>query len=761
MKMFCKANIAVGATVWAFFAHATDFSSWFQLATDDVNVYEGACWADPADESGAKVAVSSEGRYYVPAGMTAKTPSETSTFPGESLAVAGTLKLARYAATHTINDLRLLPGSVLTTVGTYNYLAGNVDIAGTEEAPVTMNMFHYGMKNHFEYRSNFTGGPDSVVRTASTSVNVTLENMLACYLGITGSWANYFGKWIIGSNTCVKLCKDAVVIPGEISVEGNGMLTINNVYVPSAITVGSLTLSDDAMVYVPLRGGITPVITMTNSFSISGSPVFVVDRDISADNSIAALKLSGAAAKNAPDVSDLRLGTIDIDFGDLKDKARAEVHDNGDGTKSVRFVWDGLVQMLTSNSSYKPEESAFNATATAYWSTGEIPDSSFSGDVYCGRRSLQWCSWRHFSYPGMTLYTRGNVYAHVHSLDLKAIIVLGDINICTYSGPDVTELKAPLKLNGSRVGISGRNSHKIILSGEISGPGALVIRWDGAANNHNFGAEITGINTGFSGGVHVDTAVSNYDAANGVDMAIRLKIRDAHNLGGVYSGEDPWKAFHVDGYSYVECSGDIVLSEPSRGLFVDYGSRFFVASGKTLQIDYPMTYGGEFVKLGAGDLVLGCAAPGFATNGVPCELPLEGTNVLTIAEGSLRIAATNAVNGLAVNFAAGAELVVDPCPDDSDLRKYGAINTKWSVPFTGGTADGSIPVTFLPRTFPDEAFSCAICTVSASAAEALKLDAPDRVQKRGCSVSTRQNEDGTVTFVANISAKVGLEIIIR
>ena len=731
-----------------------DYSTWFQQVVNNVNVYSSNCWVDPADATATKVSASAGNLYYVPVGMTAYTPEVNSTFPGASLAVAGTLSLRKYAKTHTINDLRLLAGSTLNSGGTYNYLAGNVDIGGTEAAPVKMWMFYYGMKNHFEYSANFTGGRDSVVRMGSSSTTVSRDQMLACYLGITGNWANYFGKLIIGTNVCVKLSSGSNQFPGEVFIENKGMLSFNNYSIPQNVTIGSLTLSDGAMVYTLFNGSHWTLLTVTNSFSVVGSPTFIItNRNLDLDNSITLLRLGDAAAANAPDVSGLGFEIVEYNF-DLREKMHADLKDNGDGTKDMRFVWPGLVQMVTSNGSYQPEKSAFNATNTSYWSTGVIPDSSFTGDVYCSDRNLQWREWLHFSYPGMTLYTLGNIFAHVHSLDLKAINILGNMGIYSYAGPTTTELKAPLVLNGHKVVIGGRNGRTVVLSGEISGSGKLDIRWDGAPERP-FGVDIKGTNTNFSGSVYVFSHDGSYDS-EGADQAIRLEFHDARNLGGVYSDADSWKAFQVAGYSYVKCSGDITLSEPTRGLFVDRGARFYVPTGKTLEIDYQMTYGGEFMKLGPGDVVLGCAAPGFATNGVPAELPLAGTNVLTIAEGALRVAATNAVNGLAVKFADGTGLVVDPCPSDADLQTYGAINTRWSVPFTGAAAGEAIPVTFLERTFPEKAFSAAICTVSAAAAETIAFDVPSRVQKRKCRVATRPNPDGSVTFVAGFSARSGL-----
>ena len=742
--------LAAAALTLAFvvYGDATDYSDWFQQAVHNVDVFTSACWVDPGDETQTKVTATSGNSYYVPPGMTALTPTANSTFPDAALAVAGTLQLRNYNTTHTFNDLRLLAGAELKH-NSYNYIAGNVTIEGTVESPARMNIFYYGMNNHFEYRANFSGGAGAVVRTGSATASVTREKMEACYLGISGSWGNFFGRWIIGSNTCARLSGSAKTFPGTISIERNGLIRF-----PDSssfnVTIGDLDLGDGSMVkYVSGNHGL---VTVTNSLNISGSPLFILGCDIPVTNVLHVLRLSGAAAQNAPDVSNLRL-ELGYSVGNLIDDAHAVLRDNGDGTKDVCFVWNDLVHMVTSNGSYDVAKSAFNPANASYWSTGEIPDSSFAGKVYCATRAIQWKGWSHFSYPEMSLYTRGNIYAHVHSLNLREIVVLGDLNLYTYSGPSETEIKAPLKLNGHQVGLRGRESRKMVLSGEVSGAGGLVIQWDGA-DGANFSADIKGINTNFAGRVHVYSRAGLYDAANGVDTAARMEFHDARNLGGVYEGADSWKALQVTGYSYVECSGDIVLSEPTRGLFVNGGARFNVPSGKTLEIDYPVTYGGEFMKVGPGSLVLGCAAPCFATTGVPYRLPIEGTTVLTVAGGSLRIAATNAVNGLAVSFAAGTALAVDPCPADADLRDYGAINTKWGAPFAS-TQGGAIPVSFLDRQFPDTAFSVAICTVSQTASETLQFDVPGTVKSRKCTVTTRTNPDGTVSFVADFSAKPG------
>ena len=756
--MLCKKSekmtVATLAALSLMFAAYADsgYDSWFQQSNNNVNVFTSSCWVDPADGSQTKVVATAGNSYYVPAGKTALTPDANSTFPGSALAVAGTLKLTSWDKVYTINDLRMLPGSVLTH-NSYNYLAGNVAIEGTPESPVKMNIFYYGMSNHFAYRSNFSGGVGNVVRTGSTSTSITREKMEACYLAISGSWANFLGRWIVGSNTCARLSGSATTFPGTISIERDGLIYIPTSSTFKNVTIGDLDLSNGSMVKLQYASGNHSLVTVTNSLSISGSPLFICECDIPATNVLHVLRLSGVAAKNVPDVSGLRLELAGFNVGDLLGDAHAVLRDNGDGTKDVCFVWDDLVHMITANHTYDETKSAFYAANASYWSTGEIPGSTFTGKVYCASRAIQWKKWDYLGYRGMSLYTRGDIYAHVYSLNLKEIVVLGSLNMSSYSGPATTEIKAPLKLNGYQVKIIGRDDHKIVLSGEVSGTGGLGVRWDDSGRQA-FSVDIKGTNTNFAGSVYVHSPAGAYNAANDVDHAVRMVIHDGRNLGGVYEGKDSWKAFRVDGYSYVECSGDIVLSQPTRGLFVDGGARFNVPSGKTLEIDYPVTYGGEFMKVGPGSLVLGCAAPGFATNGVPYSLPLEGTNVLTVAGGSLRIAATNAVNGLAVSFAAGTALVVDPCPADADLREYGAINTKWGVPFAS-TQGGAIPVSFLDRQFPDTAFSVAICTVSQTASETLQFDVPGTVKRRKCTVTTRSNPDGTMTFVANFSAKPG------
>ena len=101
----------------------TDYSTWFRQAVDKKNVFTDACWVDPADASQTKVSATPGNSYYVPTGMLAYTPDVNSTFPGDALAVAGTLQQGKYNVTYTYNDLRMLPGSVLKH-NSYNYLAG-------------------------------------------------------------------------------------------------------------------------------------------------------------------------------------------------------------------------------------------------------------------------------------------------------------------------------------------------------------------------------------------------------------------------------------------------------------------------------------------------------------------------------------------------------------------------------------------------------------------------------------------------------------
>ena len=252
----------------------------------------------------------------------------------------------------------------------------------------------------------------------------------------------------------------------------------------------------------------------------------------------------------------------------------------------------------------------------------------------------------------------------------------------------------------------------------------------------------------------------NYDATTGYDKAMRVTLNDGRNLGGEYEEEDAWRALTFANYVYVTAAANLDFTAPTRGFCVERGARFDVGEGKTVRIGAPFTFAGELVKLGAGRLILG--GPARFIDGAAETAPLAGTNVLTVSAGTLGVAATNALDGVAVSFASGTALSVDPGAADADVLNYGAVCLKWATPFTvaGG---GALPVTFAANFTPENGiprFEAAICTVSSTVAQDLTFAPQNGYGKYKLTIVPRSNADGSVTFVASFTFR-GFQISFR
>ena len=167
------------------------------------------------------------------------------------------------------------------------------------------------------------------------------------------------------------------------------------------------------------------------------------------------------------------------------------------------------------------------------------------------------------------------------------------------------------------------------------------------------------------------------------------------------------------------------------------------------------------MKDGAGCLALGGAAQ-FSNDGSgPGGAPAATSNRLVVAEGSLKVCSTNAIDGVQVELASGVPLVLDVAPAADGMAEYGAVSTKWGTPFV--LADGALKIAF------DDAsgflasnpgnFRVAICTLPAATAEGLDVSVGRIPFYKLRSFERRSNGDGTVTLVAGFSRRSTVMII--
>ena len=228
------------------------------------------------------------------------------------------------------------------------------------------------------------------------------------------------------------------------------------------------------------------------------------------------------------------------------------------------------------------------------------------------------------------------------------------------------------------------------LDSRLEGSGNIRVQAYAETSDPRFRAEFNSINTNYTGKVRVWTptyaGASGKPATPTLTYSTRFHLWDARNVGGRI-GSFAYDGFSVGNMSCVVVTNDVTFDTSfNRGIYIVSMGRFNVSQGATLTFATPVTFAGELRKEGAGVLALG-AKPRFI-DGDESTDPVAGTNVLNVAAGGIKVVSAEALDGLAVTFAAGAELHVPAVTDDADLAAYGAVMTRTLSSFAtdGGKA---------------------------------------------------------------------------
>ncbi len=229
-------------------------------------------------------------------------------------------------------------------------------------------------------------------------------------------------------------------------------------------------------------------------------------------------------------------------------------------------------------------------------------------------------------------------------------------------------------------------------------------------------------------------------------VAVGEKTPQRIRLGG------PLEEFRADAleladYSVLEARNDIDLNVAGRGVTITGNAGMAAPENATLAISNDITWKGALAKIGAGTLALGGKA----------IIPSGETASLAVGEGFLEVRSTNAVDGVAVTFASGAHLLVDPTAT-GDVATYGAVNLS-ATPF-GGTLPVAFDLPAIGENGEHRYADIAVATVrDAATAAALNLSAR-KIPGHGVTFSTRSNTDGTVSILASIGRN-GIVLVVR
>ena len=471
--------------------------------------------------------------------------------------------------------------------------------------------------------------------------------------------------------------------------------------------------------------------------------------------------LSSQSEEGSSGLSDVKIASLDgSDYGRFF--AFSNVG-NEDGSKDIYLTTPGIVTMTNVNveSSGYPagsvQYSAFQQGHAGDWSNLKTPTPDSKLHYWAVKRL---CFFESVKMPEATLTMDVNC-----SWKSGADIQFKEINIFTGKSFGLWGGNSQRKIKADRLNIlrSDNDASKSVnlyvgqvftvnIDAEIAGKGNLALQ-----NNNDISCKfvLPHLNTNFNGRLIVSQAMNTKSLTH---YQLKCQVSDVRNLGGEYTvSDDKFNAIEFKLYPSMLFVDNVSFTDPTRGMYINAGVQFDVASGKTLKLANQVTYAGILRKTGSGMLDL--AGPCRFMDGKADTPPVASSNELHMTAGSLRISSKSAADGLMVRFEEGTKLVI---PSDSEA---GYCNVKYSNPLVVDTNDGKLPVQI---EFSDSSdvgnVEVPICTFNAEAAEKIPVSL-FRLAKpsNGSLIKSfvkKTLEDGNIAYVATVGA-VGTQIIVR
>ena len=710
-------------------------------------------------------------KYYVPVDKVLASEyssNDPHTFKGDELAIAGGFLHVREANKKTVVPvMAFCQGGYFTCgksqkAGTYSFESGHVEIRSVGQKPAQFRYPTDSEKTSYpQLTMKFYGGADAEFEFVNTGAG---SNTFGFHLN--GALSDYLGTMTIANGARPKLTLADNAVPSILKVRDGGVLDMS--LVPSDLTVGTLSWADGGILSFPVTDEKYANIIVTNALQVSGTPRFTLAglSNVGAGEppSYPLFILSGPAAENVPDLS----GVAGTPIAGPLPHWRLVVTANDDGTKTVFATYKEIVTLVNDYSSTTPKYSALYDGNGSYWSNGELPTSGY--DYYIISNML-WYSGGPSSFAGDSL-----TIAPDKTVRCARTVTVNDLNLdggtWMFIGANNAYLHGRVTAWPEVSTFSGYNGNRLVIDAAIAGNGELDFKMHTGIKSPGISYVLAGDNSAFAGKIKITTPVyagaSDKPAVPDLEKGYytKVQINDDYSLGGAYAGSDNWCAVTLEKQSRIIVTNDIVLSEPTRGLFVSGVGYVQVAEEATFALESPLTLGGELIKLGEGVLSLGGQVS--FIDGNPATSPVEGVNKLTVAEGALKISSANACNGMEISFENGARLIVDASAG-GEIAERGLNNVAWETPFRFGNGMEVLPVEFeLPSGFDySTKLRLGICTFDPDAASDFDVGsfAVKRVPHMFAKVVKVENyaEDGSVesvTFACDLSP-AGLRILVR
>ena len=689
--------------------------------------FAGASWSETvADPSTRDYMVNSGRTFYTSNGEVINAKSLTFGVVGGT---TGNF-YAYYNATFNNNGIIFAKGSCYLNKSSVN-LDGKVSFTSPASAPFVF----YGSKD----RDRGITFPKSVSAPATAGILAYSRETNTFFVTFSADASAYLGSIVVTSryNSAGVASGAEFRLSGTASYFG-GSITVRDgaTFRPQiATSVGSLSLEPGSS--LSLVAGST--LTVRTALTVTGGPVPITlsgapSAEVDAVTRYALVTMPAGSACTEADFSVPNYGS------NFRTAPHLYMETSGE-TKTLYAAYYPTVTLETKNNGTSIGDTTTESAVTngAYWSDGE-PVHDFA-HYYVKRLSgttgimTPYAPEETMVFPGRSLrfaeytqiairtgdYTISNLYFNCGS---NGTTVYG------LTGGDVT-LRGKFSVNANGIVSFGPRAEGVIrMAGPISGPESSLLNICGSAAGTSLCRGIVvldGDNSAYAGKMTI--TIDHPGNLRFADRFLSLRVSDTASLGGARS-EFAYDALKIERAGRLEAYDSFTMDEPTRGVFVSWQGRFYVASGKTMTLKEQLTVNGRVYKEGTGTLALGGALQFLDAGGALTDVaPADATNrTFFVTSGTLKPLSARSLDGLDVVFSnitskASVALCFDASPEDADMAQYGAINLKAAVPLaavlTGGVA---IPVSFDMPAEPARQYEVPLFTVAdgkAAATQAL------------------------------------------
>lgn len=444
------------------------------------------------------------------------------------------------------------------------------------------------------------------------------------------------------------------------------------------------------------------------------------------------------------------------------------VKEDADGLSTLCLKWGGNVVTQTAADAYTDDKAArdlYTFVSGAHWSDG---NPAAATNVYYSSTEMRNTSGSKGNitapFGGYALVKDGGQLDVFDTMTINDLRTKGStVNVSAYS--TVSTLAGHIyhrqsAITGScKLYLTAINNRTTIVAAEIEGNALISVESQVKSRGT---VRLAGCNTNFLGQVQVMN-----NGSSSLEYRPTLEFTCPEALGGPL--EDVHYDYHlVQGYAQLWPVNSMTLDRENCGFLVNGPCSVHCTNGIEFILKEHTTWKGEMTKTGVGTFGLAGDAPNFGT--AVGTTPTAGKNRLTVAEGKLKIASSEAFQGTEVVMSEGTELVVCvPTDATQGVGKYGLHNTKWDNALV--LPEGGVSVNIVdpngdaePSRAIVRPIVVPICTVNATAADAIRgklhlAACPYATYSMKDEVVETTNADGSVTFAAKLDK--GLMILVR